>query len=277
MAGLAQHLVTGLAAGGIYALLALGIVLVHRSSGVLNVAQAELATLSAFVCFALTDRGWSFWTAFGATLLLSFAGGAVLYLALVRPAGDAGVLVAAGVLLAVGGLDAWIWGDAPRALPKAFSTAEVHVAGASFERLDLGVVAVALAAATVAHFLYSRTRVGLALRAVAASTSEARAAGVPVRTTVATSFGIAATLGAVAGILAAELQPLDPGLLRVALLYAVAAAAIGAFASPALAVVGGLALGVGLDLLGAYAHLPHELKPAVALAVVAVALRGRRP
>ena len=267
MNGVVQHAVAGLAAGGTYALLGLAIVLVRRSSGVLNVAQAELATLSAFVCFALTERGWSFWTAFGATLLLSFAGGAVLYLAVVRPAAEAGVLVAAGTLLAVAGLETWIWGDAPRTLPKAFSTAHL-------ERFQLEVLAVALAAATVAHFFYRRTRPGLALRAVAASAAEARASGVPVRTMVATSFGIAAALGAVAGILAAELRPLDPVLLRTTLVYALAAAAVGAFASPALAVIGGLALGVALELLGAYAHLAPELRPAVALAVIVVALRA---
>ena len=75
MANFLQHVVSGLASGGIYGLLALAIVLIHRATGVINFAQGELATLSAFVCWALMDHGWAFWPAFGATIVLSFAGG----------------------------------------------------------------------------------------------------------------------------------------------------------------------------------------------------------
>ncbi len=93
----------------------------------------------------------------------------------------------------------------------------------------------------------------------------------------AVSWGLAATLGAVAGTMATQLQPLDPGMLRLALLYALAAAMLGAFTSPAAAMLGGLAIGAGLELLGIYAHLGADLRPAVGLAVVyAFALR-RRP
>ena len=75
MTNFLQQVVSGLASGGIYGLLALAIVLIHRATGVLNFAQGELATLSAFVCWTLMDHGWAFWPAFGATIALSFAGG----------------------------------------------------------------------------------------------------------------------------------------------------------------------------------------------------------
>jgi branched-chain amino acid transport system permease protein len=276
MASLVEHVVAGLAAGGLYALLALGLVLVRRSTGVVNVAQAELATLSAFVCFALTDRGWAFWPAFGATLLLSLAGGIVLYLGLVRPLGG-GVLLAAGLFLVVAGLDSWIWGAGERHLRGPFSTASVHVFGAALPKVELGVLVVTLAAATAAHGVYRHTRLGLGMRAVEASTAEARAAGVSTRTMHAASWGLAALLGAVAGTMAAQLQPLDPGMLRLALLYALAAALLGALVSPAAAVAGGLAIGAALELLGAYAHLGADLRPAVTLAIVFVCAAVRRP
>ena len=72
MTNFMQQIVSGLASGGIYGLLALAIVLIHRSTGVINFAQGEMATLSAFLCWTLVSHGWSFWPAFGAKLLLSF-------------------------------------------------------------------------------------------------------------------------------------------------------------------------------------------------------------
>jgi branched-chain amino acid transport system permease protein len=275
VASFVQHVVAGLAAGGVYALIALGVVLVRRSTGVLNVAQAELATLSAFVCFALTDRGWSFWPAFGATVLLSFAGGVALYLGLFRPI-QGGVVLAAGVFLAVNGFDEWVWGSGDRHLRGPFSAGTVHVAGVSLSKVELGVLVTTLVAATLAHGLYWRTRFGLGVRAAEASDAEARSAGVSVRTMHATSWGLAAALGAVAATMATQLQPLEPNLLRLALLYALAAAVIGRLASPAAAVVGGLAIGAGLELLGAYAHLGGDLRPAVGLAIVTAFVFGRR-
>src|SRR2546423_9869727 len=85
MANFLQQVVSGLASGGIYGSLALAIVLIHRATGVLNFAQGEMATLSAFVCWTLLDHGWAFWPAFGVTILLSFAGGAVLQQPVLRP------------------------------------------------------------------------------------------------------------------------------------------------------------------------------------------------
>jgi len=85
VANLAQQIVSGLASGGIYALLALAIVIIHRSTGVINFAQGELATLSAFICFALMNHGWAFWPAFFVTLALSFGGGMVLHTVVIRP------------------------------------------------------------------------------------------------------------------------------------------------------------------------------------------------
>src|SRR3954452_9249908 len=92
MTNLIQQIVSGLASGGIYGLLALAIVLIHRSTGVINFAQGEMATLSAFVCWTLMDHGWAFWPAFGATLLLSFAGGMLLQATVIRPIQDGPVL-----------------------------------------------------------------------------------------------------------------------------------------------------------------------------------------
>lgn len=258
MAAFVAHVVTGLATGGIYALLALGLVLVHRSTGVLNFAQGEMATLSAFVCWALTMHGWAFWPAFGATVLLSFGGGFALHTFVIRPIEGSSVLgvvlLTVGLLLAINGLDTWIWGDGVKHLHEPFSTASVHVLGAALSKQTLGVAGSALAVALAIGALLTRTKLGLGLRAAATSPVEARLVGVPVGTLVAFGWGLAAALGAVAGVLAAPSFVLEPNMMQTVLLYAFAAALLGGMRSPLAAVAGGLALGVALDLLGAYVH-----------------------
>jgi branched-chain amino acid transport system permease protein len=258
VANLLQQVVSGLASGGIYASLALALVLIHRATGVINFAQGELATLSAFVCWSLIDHGWAFWPAFGATVALSFAGGVAVQQMLVRPlqGGPAVliVIVTIGLLIAVNGLDTWIWGGATRTLRGPFSTAPVHVGGVAFSKQDIGVIAVSLVAALIVTLLFARTKLGLGLRAAAVNPVEARLAGVRVGAMLAVGWGLSTALGAVAGVLAAPSLFLQPNMMQTVLLYAFAAAVLGGMDSPFGAVAGGLALGVALNLLGAYVH-----------------------
>src|SRR6478736_5469658 len=138
MTNFIQQIVSGLASGGIYGLLALAIVLIHRATGVINFAQGEMATLSAFLCWALLDHGWAFWPAFAATLALSFGGGMAVHTFLIRPIQSGPVLgiviLTIGLLIAINGLDTWIWGGAPKQFPGPFSTAPIRVAGGAFSR-----------------------------------------------------------------------------------------------------------------------------------------------
>jgi branched-chain amino acid transport system permease protein len=261
-----DHVVAGLASGAVYGLLGAALLLGRRATGAYNVAQAGLATLSAYICLTLTEHGWAFWPAFGATVVLSFALGALLHAGLVRQAAGAGaaavVVLTAGLLLAVNGLDAWIWGRRPRAFPAPFSAVRTHH--------ELTVVAIAAGAVLVVRTLVGRTRLGLGLRAATLDPLEARRSGISAATMQALAWGLAASVGAVAGMLAATLFPLTPNLLRTAILYGFASALIGGL-------TGGLVLGVGLELLAAY-YVPHgaELRPAAALAVVLVVLWRRR-
>jgi len=280
MAGFAAHVVTGLASGGIYALLALGLVLTHRSTRTLNFAQGELATLSAFVCWALTAHGWAFWPAFGVTVLLSFGGGFALHGVVIRPVEGGSpvgvVLLTVGLLLAINGLDAWIWGAGAKHVHDPFSTATVHVAGGALSKQSLWTAGVALAVSLVVGALLARTKLGLGLRAAATSPVEARFAGVPVGALVATAWGLAAAVGAVAGVLASPTFGLEPNMMRTVLLYAFAAALLGGLRSPLAAVVGGFALGVALELLDAYVHwIDGVLRPPVAFALVLTLLLAR--
>jgi branched-chain amino acid transport system permease protein len=280
VAELVRHVVDGLAAGAIYALLALAIVLVQRASGVLNFAQGAMATLSAFLCWTLLDHGWAFWPAFAATLALSFGGGLVVEIVLVRPLRNgpplALLLLTVGLLLAIDGLVTWVWGGSARRLADPFPTSDVHVGGVSVPQRELAVIGVAAASILVLWLLVSRTKVGLGLRAAAAGASEARFSGVPVPALVAVGWALAATLGATAGVLAATSSSLTPGLLGTAILYAFAAALLGGVGSLPGAIAGGLLLGVGVNLLGSYVDwVGDELRLATAFAVVLVALLVR--
>ena len=280
MTGFLEHLVSGLASGGIYGLLALAIVLVRRTTGVINFAQGEMATLAAFGCWTLVDHGWAFWPAFGATIALSFAGGAALQIVVLRPVERgplAGILVlTVGLMLSLNGLMAWIWGGAPKRFDGPFSASLVTVGGAAFSKRDIGVVVASLALAALVGLLLTRTKLGLGLRAASASPAEARLAGVRVGAMRAAGWGLAAALGAVAGVLAAPSLGLEPNMLQTALLYALAAAVLGGLDSPAGALVGGLLLGVLLDLVGSYVHwVGGELRPATALAVLLAVLLVR--
>jgi branched-chain amino acid transport system permease protein len=280
MANFAQQVVSGLASGGVYALLALALVLVHRSTGVLNFAQGEMATLSAFLCFTLMGHGWAFWPAFGATVALSFGGGVALQAVVIRPIQGGPllgiVILTIGLLIAINGLDTWIWGGASRQFHGPFSTAPIRVDGVAFSKQDIGVIVVAFAVVAVLGFLFSRTKLGLGLRAAAVNPVEARLTGVPVQAMLAVGWGLAAALGAVAGVLAAPSLLLGPDMMQTVLLYAFAAAVLGGMDSPLGAVVGGLVLGVGLNLLGTYVHwVGGELRLAASLALILAVLLVR--
>ncbi len=273
MANFLQQVVSGLASGGIYGSLALAIVLIHRATGVLNFAQGEMATLSAFVCWTLIDHGWAFWPAFGATIVLSFAGGVALQRTVIRPIQGGPllgvVILTIGLLIAINGLDTWIWGGAAKQFHGPFSTAPINVAGVAFSKQDIGVIAISILAVVLIGLLFAKTKLGLGLRAAATNPDEARLAGVCVPAMLALGWGLAAVLGAVAGVMAAPSLFLEPNMMRTVLLYAFAAAVLGGMDSPIGAVIGGLVLGVLLNLVGTYVHwIGGELRLAVALAVI---------
>jgi branched-chain amino acid transport system permease protein len=253
----AQQVVSGLSTGGVYASLALALVIVYRSSRVINFAQGELATFFTFVAWWLmTDEGWPYWGAFFLTLLLAFVGGGLLQRAVFRPVERAPtltvVMVTIGLLIAVNGLTFWIWGGDEKIFPSAFSTRAIHVGGVAFSIQDLGIIAVSVVAVALLTAFFRLTKLGLGLRAAALNADASRLLGVRVGWMLALGWGLATALGALAGMMVAPSTQLDPNMMRGVLLYAFAAAVLGGLDSPLGAVVGGLTLGVVLNLLGTY-------------------------
>ena len=278
MADFMQQVVAGLASGSIYAALALALVLIHRATGVINFAQGEMATLSTYIAWTLTtNHGWAYWPAFAFTLLVSFAGGAAIHQTIIRPNEKGSVLrvviVTIGLLIFVNGLVTLIWGGEVRAVESPFPAGTTEIAGVAITTADIGTIAVVLATVAALWALFQYTKLGLAMRAAAVNPAEARLVGVRVAWMLSFGWGLAAALGAVAGMLAAPSVFLDPNLMAALLIYAFAAAVLGGIDSPVGAVVGGLTLGVGLNLIGTYVDfVGADLRLPVALLVILVVL-----
>ena len=278
-----QQIVSGLASGGIYALLALALVIIHRSTGVINFAQGEMATLASYLAWALiTEHGWRYWPAFVATLALSFVGGIAIHRVVIRPVERGNVLriviVTIGLLVAINGFVIWKWGGEPKQLQSPFGTNTYDIGGVIVSAQDVGTIAVALAIVVLLWALFQYTKVGLALRASAVNPEEARLVGIRVSWMLALGWGLAALLGAVAGMLTAPTVGLDPNMMAAVLIYAFAAAVLGGIDSPLGAVIGGLTVGVLLNLLSylsqydAVSWFTEELRLPAALLIILVVL-----
>jgi branched-chain amino acid transport system permease protein len=281
-----QQVVSGLASGGIYALLALALVIIHRSTGVINFAQGEMATLSTYIAWTLTfNHDWGYWPAFVATLAISFVGGVATHRVVIRPVERGNVLriviVTIGLLVAINGFVIWEWSGEPQQLQSPFGTDTYEVGGVVVAAHDIGTIAVALGIVVLLWGLFQFTKVGLALRAAAVNPEEARLVGVRVSWMLALGWGLAALLGAVAGILTAPTVGLDPNMMAAVFIYAIAAAVLGGIDSPLGAVVGGLLIGVLLNLLSylsqydAFNWFTEELRLPMALLVILVVLLVR--
>lgn len=276
-----QQVVAGLASGAIYASLALALVLIHRATGVINFAQGEMATLSTYVAWTLTaNHGWGYWPAFAFTLVVSFLGGAALHQVVIRPNENGSllrvVIVTIGLLLAINGLVTLVWSGEVRAVQSPFPGRTVDVGGVAISVRDVGTIGVVLATVVALWALFRFTKLGLAMRAASTNPAEARLVGVRVAWMLSLGWGLAAVLGAISGMLAAPSVFLDPSLMAALLIYAFAAAVLGGIDSPVGAIVGGLTLGVGLNLLVQYVDfLGADLRLPVALLVILVVLLVR--
>ena len=269
----AQQTVAGLASGAIYASLAVALVLIYRATEVINFAQGAMAMFTTYIAFQLMEWGLSYWPAFVATLAIAFAGGIATELVVIRPVEHAGVvtvvIVSIGLLILLEGAASWIWTPQIRTFPSAFPSRGIHVGGVTFSLQDIGTLALTIGVVIVLWAFFQFTKVGLGMRAAALRPGAARLVGVRVGWTLALGWGLAAVLGAIAGLMIAPSVFLQPTMMDTILIYAFAAAVVGGIESPAGAVVGGLGLGVLLNLLGSYVHfVTASLRLPVALALL---------
>jgi branched-chain amino acid transport system permease protein len=276
-----QQVVAGLGAGAIYGALALALVLIHRATGVINFAQGEMAMFTTYIAWTLIENhGWSYWPAFVVTLAFAFALGLGVQRVVIAPVANTSVLTVVimtiALVLTFNGLASLIWSAEIRSFPSPFPNETWQIGGVSISQQDVGTLAVVLALVAILWAFFQFTKVGLALRASALNPDASRLVGVRVGWMLAIGWGLAAMLGAVAGMLAAPTVLLDPNMMQAILIYAFAAAVLGGIDSPPGAVAGGLILGVGLNLIGTYSDfVGADLKLPVALLIILIVLLVR--
>ena len=272
----AQQTVAGLAQGAIFGSLALALVLIYRATEVINFAQGEMAMATTYIAYQLTLWGLSYWLAFFVTLPIAFVLGALVQVTLIRPVQSsiiAVVIVTVGLFILIDGIVTWIWGADLKFMKAPFGNTVYHAGGVAFSRQDIGVLAVSILSAVVLWLLFKFTKVGLGMRAAALRPAAASLVGVRVNLMLAVGWGLAATLGAVSGLMTEPTQFLQPTMMQAILLYAFAAAVLGGLESPAGAVIGGLALGVFLNLIGQYVGIATpELRLPIAFLVLLLVL-----
>jgi branched-chain amino acid transport system permease protein len=268
-----QQIVSGVAVGAIYASLALALVLIYRSTHIVNFAQGEMAMFSAFIAWQFTQWGWPVWGAIGVSLVLSFFGGCAIERVVIRPVEGKSVLaiviVTLGLLLIINQAAGWIWDFIIKTFPSPFPAGGFDVGDVPISWYDVGVVTVVMVSVVALFLLFQRTKVGLAMRAAAANPESSRLVGINVGRMLMLGWGLAAVLGALSGVLVAPKLFLDPNMMVTVQIYAFAAATLGGFDSPVGAVIGGVVVGVAENLAGTYIDaVGSDLKIAVPLLII---------
>lgn len=277
MERLIQTFVDGVATGSLYGALALSVVLIFRTTGIVNFAQGEMAMFSTFVAWGLLQAGLPLGLAILATLGLSMLGGMLIERVLIRPVEGEGhltlAIVTLGLFILLNSGAGWIWGFENRSFPSIFPDDSVSVAGADIAVESLGIVGLLLAVVGVLYLFFQRTKLGLAVRAVSINPESSQLSGISVGRTLMIGWGIAAAVGALAGALIASRLFLDVNFMGGVLIYSFAAATLGGFDSPIGAVIGGWVIGISEALASTYVDfIGADLKILVPLTVILVVL-----
>jgi len=271
-----HQVLSGLATGGIYASLALALVMIYQSTHHINFAQGEMAMFSTYLAWTLISGGVSWWIAFAATVLVSFLVGMLIERVLIRPVEHAPVLtviiVFIGLLVILNSVAGWIYSYTIKSFPSPFPAQAVL--GGLMSAHELGAIGVTLVVLVLLYVFFQFTPLGLAMRAVAQNPVSSRLVGIRVGWMLALGWGLAAAIGAVAGTMIAPIVYLDPNMMSGVLLYAFAAALLGGIDSPGGAVIGGFIVGVLENVMGAFV-IGTELKLTIALVLIIAVLLVR--
>ena len=273
MEGLIHQIVSGIATGGIYASVALALVMIYQATHHINFAQGEMATFSTYIALTFINMGLPYWVAFFGAIVVSFAIGVAIERMLIRPMQNASPLSAVGVfvglLLIVNSLSGWFFDFTIKQFPTPFPGKPMF--GGYISGHELGSTGVTLAVLIAVYLFFRHTSLGLAMRAAALNPVSSRLVGVRVGWMLALGWGLAAAIGAVAGCMVAPIVFLDPNMMAGILLYAFAGALLGGIDSPLGAVLGGFAVGIIENLGGAYL-VGTELKLTLALVIIVTVL-----
>ena len=270
-----QRLFDALANGAVYAALALALTMVFRSTGVLNLAQGEMAMFTSYVAallrsptdprFAgsslLAELGtpWPVWAAIGGAMVAGLVLGAAVQRLVMQPLADDGPLppvgAALGLFLLLHGLAVMWWGSGLRQVGSPFPTApdaRIELLGARLRYQTIGIVATLTVALGLLALLQQRTKLGLAFRAVVSNRSAAALVGIRVGSVLMIGWALAAALGALGGGLIAGQLFVGPNMMSRLIVFALAAATLGGLGNPTGAVIGGFVFALLETMLVGY-------------------------
>jgi branched-chain amino acid transport system permease protein len=275
---LLHQVMAGLATGGIYACMALAVVMIFQAIDHLNFAQGEMAMFSTFIAWQVMQWGQPYWVAFVAAVVLSFIGGVLIERVLFRPIHNAPVLSSLVAFIALFSIlnsaAGYLWDYTIKTFPTPFGHKPL-LAGLA-DTHEAGMIGVTLGLLCLLYLFFRGTRLGLAMRAAAANPESARLVGIRVGWMTALGWGMAASIGAVAGMLIAPVVFLEPNMMLGVLLYGFAGAVLGGLTSPGGAVLGGFAVGVIENVAGTFIpYVGRELKLTIALILIVAVLMVR--
>ncbi|MGZ5181699.1 MAG: branched-chain amino acid ABC transporter permease [Ramlibacter sp.] len=269
---LLHQVLSGLATGGIYASVALALVMIYQATHLVNFAQGEIAMFATYLAWTMIQAGLPYWVAFFLTVTAAFVGGVVIERVIVRPVENGSVLsvviVFIGLLVIFNSLAGWIYSYTIKPFPSPFP--DSVAAGGFLSAHELGSMGVTLVVLLLVFAFFRFTPLGLAMRAAAQNPVSSRLVGVRVGWMLALGWGLASAIGAIAGMMVAPIVFLEPNMMGGILLYAFAGALLGGIDSPGGAVLGGFIVGVLENVVGMY--LGTELKLTVALMIIVAVL-----
>jgi branched-chain amino acid transport system permease protein len=265
-----HQVLAGLATGGIYASLALALVMIYQATHLVNFAQGELAMFATYIAWSLINAGVPYWAAFFLTVVFAFVLGVVIERVVIRPVENAPVLsvvvVFIALLVILNSVTGWIYTYTIKTFPSPFP--EQPLFGNKYmSSHEIGAIGVTLVVLLLLYAFFRFTPLGLAMRAAAQNPESSRLVGIRVGWMLALGWGLAAAIGSVAGMMVAPIVFLDPNMMGGVLLYAFAGALVGGIDNPWGAVFGGFLVGVLENVLGAFV-IGNELKLAVALVLI---------
>src|SRR5690349_13110528 len=275
------QVMNGIGNGAVYASLAIALVLIFQTTGILNFAQGEMALYSTYLVWYFTDRGMAVWLAILVSMVLSFVGGAVIERVVIRPVERSSplvlVIVTIGMFLAINSIVQVQFGSDAKHLPRAYNAKVWRPGNVQISADTLVLVAVLAVLCGVLYVLLNRTKLGLGLRASASNPESSRLLGVPVGRALMFAWGLAAAVGALAGALAvpASQPALSASSMQSILVFAFAAAALGGFDSTFGAVVGGIIVGVAQSLTTQYIKSLSDIVLVVPFGLILIVLMVR--
>jgi branched-chain amino acid transport system permease protein len=266
---LIHQILSGLATGGIYASVALALVMIYQATHLVNFAQGEMAMFATYLAWSLMQAGVPYWGAFFITVAAAFVGGVVLERVVIQPVESAPILsvviVFIGLLVIFNSVAGWIYSYTIKPFPSPFP-AQPLFGNSYVSSHELGTTAVTLVVLALVFVFFRFTPLGLAMRAAAQNPVSSRLVGVRVGWMLALGWGLASAIGAVAGIMVAPVVFLEPNMMGGILLYAFAGALLGGIDSAPGAVLGGFIVGVLENIVGLY--LGSDVKLTVALVII---------